>query len=225
MLREAKRKGMINDNPAARVEQLKETTKERGILDLEEARELLNENSFAKYWQNEVAFVANLLSATSGMRLGEVVALQVQDIRNGYVFVEHSWDRRIGLKSTKTRHVREIPIPRKTQRWLKRLMENRSGGYIFSTNNGVSPVYYRAVTDELYKALEKIGITPDERKLRNLSFHSWRHLYNSLLRGKVPDAKLQRLTGHRTQAMTDRYSHFSVDDFRDVLAIQEELAI
>jgi integrase len=159
------------------------------------------------------------------MRLGEVLALRVQDVREGYVIVEHSWDRRVGLKSTKTRQVREIPIPRKTQRWLCRLAGNRSDGYVFSNKNGASPVYYKTITGEFYQALDKMGIPPNERRLRNLSFHSWRHFYNSLLRGRVPDAKLQRLTGHRTQAMTERYSHFSVDDFRDVLAIQEELAI
>lgn len=43
--------------------------------------------------------------------------------------------------------------------------------------------------------------------------------------GKVPDTKLQRLTGHRTQAMTERYSHFRMDDFADVIRIQEEWAI
>lgn len=96
MLREAKRQGLINDNPAARVEQLKETPRERGILALDEARDLLNENKFADYWKSEIAFAANLLAATSGMRLGEVVAIRVQDIRDVFVVVEHSWDRKNG---------------------------------------------------------------------------------------------------------------------------------
>jgi len=92
MLREAKRRGLIDDNPASRVEQLKETPRERGILALDEARDLLNENKFNEYWTSEVAFAANLLSATSGMRLGEVLALRVGDIQDGCVVVEHSWD-------------------------------------------------------------------------------------------------------------------------------------
>ena len=48
-------------------------------------------NKFADYWKSEIAFAANLLAATSGMRLGEVVAIRVQDIRDGFVVVEHSW--------------------------------------------------------------------------------------------------------------------------------------
>lgn len=225
MMREAKRQGLIDDNPAARVEKLKETPRERGILTLEEARELLNENKFGEYWGSEIGFAANLLAATSGMRLGEVLALRVGDIQNGYVVVEHSWDRRVGLKSTKTGLIREVPIPAKTQRWLTRLTASRPAGFVFSTNDGVTPVYYKMITSEFYAALNRFGITENERKLRNLSFHSWRHFYNSLLRGRIPDAKLQRLTGHRTQAMTERYSHFRADDFADVIQIQEEWAI
>ena len=159
------------------------------------------------------------------MRLGEVQALRIQDIRDGYVVVAHSFDLQDGLKSTKTGQVREIPITGKMARWLTRLTKIRSAGFVFSATDGDTPLYYKRITAELYQALLKIGIADKERRLRNLSFHSWRHFYNSLLRGRIPERKLQRLTGHRSLAMTERYSHFKVDDFRDVLSIQEELAI
>ena len=69
-------------------------------------------------------------------------------------------------------------------------------------------------------------ITEDQCKLRNLAFHSWRHFNNFSLRGRIPDVKLQRLTGHQTQEMAERNSRFRVDEFRDaVLAIQEEMRI
>jgi integrase len=96
---------------------------------------------------------------------------------------------------------------------------------VFSANGGNTPIYYKPMVAELYEALNRMGITETERKLRNLTFHSWRHFYNTMLRGRIPDSKLQKLTGHRTQAMTERYSHFTMDDFQDVRAIQEELAI
>ena len=225
MLREAERQGLIASNPAAEVQQLRETPRERGTLTLEEARLLFDENKFAEHWESEVAFTANLIAATTGMRLGEVQALRIQDVRGGYVVVEHSFDRKHGLKTTKTRQVREIPITRKSARWLARLTMGRTEGFLFSTTNGKTPVYYKQITAGLYMAFRKMGITEDQRKLRNLSFHGWRHFYNSLLCGRISDAKLQRLTGHRTQQMTERYTHFRVDDFRDVLTIQETLAI
>jgi len=42
------------------------------------------------------------------------------------------------------------------------------------------------------------------------------------MRGKIHDAKLQRLTGHRTQEMTEHYTHFNIEDFGDVRERQEE---
>lgn len=219
------RQGLIEANPGARIQQLRETPWEKGVLALEEARRLLDENKVADTWKTETAFAANLLSATTGLRLGEVLALRVQDIRDGRLIIKHSWDRAHGLKGTKTGRLREVPMPGKTARWLLCSMGNRSTGFVFSANGGASPVYDKVVTAGLYDALEKMGISPEERKLRNVSFHSWRHFYNSVLRGRVSDAKLRRLTGHSTAEMTERYSHFKADDFRDVLAIQEELAI
>ena len=71
-------------------------------------------------------------------------------------------------------------------------------------------------------AFERIGISPEERKNRNITFHSWRHFFNTYFRGRIHDSKLQNLTGHRTDTMTDHYTHFSIEDFRDVMEIQEE---
>jgi integrase len=74
----------------------------------------------------------------------------------------------------------------------------------------------------LYGAFKKIGISLEERKERNITFHSWRHFYNSLMRGKIHDSKLRRLTGHKTLEMTEHYTHFNIDAYRDVLRIQNE---
>jgi integrase len=48
------------------------------------------------------------------------------------------------------------------------------------------------------------------------------HQFNTYMRGKVDDAKLQQLTGHRTLRMVDNYTHFFLSDFRDVVAVQEQ---
>ena len=225
MLGEAKRLGMIAANPVQAVRPMLLTQRERGILTLEEARLLFNENKFSELWQTEVAFTCCYLSATTGAREGECLALRTEDIFDGYIRIEHSWDHKWGLKETKTKQTREVPIPAKTQRWLTRLTMNRPTGFVFSANGGQSPVYYKVITKELYEALGKMGISENERKLRNVTFHSWRHFYNSLLRGRIADAKLRRLTGHLTPSMTERYTHFSREDFADVIQIQEELAI
>ncbi|OQY39991.1 MAG: hypothetical protein B6226_00760 [Candidatus Cloacimonetes bacterium 4572_65] len=60
-----------------------------------------------------------------------------------------------------------------------------------------------------YKAaLVKIGITEDERKSRGLTFHSYRHLANTRLRESgVSDAVIREIIGHKSEAMTENYSH------------------
>jgi integrase len=59
--------------------------------------------------------------------------------------------------------------------------------------------------------------------MRNVTFHSWRHFFNSYFRTKIPDAKLQQMTGHKTQEMTDHYTHFRIEDFNDVRLLQGEM--
>jgi integrase len=40
----------------------------------------------------------NLLAASTGMRMGEIQALQVGNIFDNHVHVEYSWARKYGLK-------------------------------------------------------------------------------------------------------------------------------
>ncbi len=76
------------------------------------------------------------------------------------------------------------------------------------------------------KALHKIGINEEERRKRNITFHSWRHFFNTLCRvNNISDSKLQRITGHKTDKMTEHYTHYSKNDFKDILAVQEGLFV
>jgi integrase len=72
-------------------------------------------------------------------------------------------------------------------------------------------------------ALERIGITEEQRKSRVLLFHGYRHGFNTYIRGKVPDEQLRRVTGHKTLAMSDTYDHASVEHPADVKASQEKM--
>ena len=95
---------------------------------------------------------------------------------------------------------------------------------MFSVDGG-RPIYYKDITRSLYTALDRIGITEEERVRRHLNFHAWRHFFNSVMRGKIPDAILRQLTGHSTEQMTEHYSHFRLEDFRQVVVIEENLGI
>jgi len=42
------------------------------------------------------------------------------------------------------------------------------------------------------------------------------------MRGKIHDSKLRRLTGHKSLEMTEHYTRFSLEDFKDVIEVQEK---
>jgi integrase len=53
----------------------------------------------------------NLIASQTAMRMGEIRALRVCDIHEDRISVEHSWSKvGGGLKCTKNREKREIPI-------------------------------------------------------------------------------------------------------------------
>ena len=66
------------------------------------------------------------------------------------------------------------------------------------------------------RALRNTGIPEVERKERNITSHSWRHYFNSRFRNqRIPDAIVQR--------MTEQYTHFQAEDFREAAELQEEM--
>lgn len=81
-----------------------------------------------------------------------------------------------------------------------------------------------AIRDSFYRAMAVKGITEEERRERNITFHSWRHFLNSqLLANGINESKTRKIIGHSTAEMTKRYAHFLVNDFADVLEITESI--
>lgn len=227
MLGEATRLGVIPSNPALPVEHLKESPKEKQILTLEEVRLLFADGALSEKWEGSLPhFAFNLLAASTGLRMGEVQGLQVQHVHPGYIAVVHAWERKYGLKEPKWGSAREVPIPKKVSGYLAQLIEasphKEPESLVFYGRDAQTPIGHKEILQTFYTALDGIGISGEERARRNVTFHSWRHLFNSLCRSRIPDYKLQRLTGHRTQEMTEHYTHLNLADFSDVVALQEE---
>jgi integrase len=95
--------------------------------------------------------------------------------------------------------------------------------FVFTRKEHNKPVDNKTITEILYKALDAIGISEAKRRERNITFHSWRHAFNTYMRGKVADSKLRRMTGHKTAAMTERYTSFNLEDFDEVAQFQEQM--
>ena len=221
MLGEATRLGLIDENPWGRVLSLSPSTKRRGILTMAEARQLLNPATIDKVWdEHHMYYTINLIAALTAMRQGEVLALRRENIFPDHLHVEHSWSAKYGEGKTKTKIVADIPIPEFLYREIERYL--RWGDYVFSFNSGTRPATGNRVTEWLYRAMRNIGISEHERAERNLTFHSWRHFFNTYLRSRgVPDAKIRKVTRHKTEEMTDHYTGFTLEDYREVYAAQD----
>jgi hypothetical protein len=75
-----------------------------------------------------------------------------------------------------------------------------------------------------HRALKRIGINRTEARSRGLSLHAWRHFLNTELQvAGVPVSKVQSVTGHKSDRMTEWYTHFDAKEFADVRQAQEAL--
>ncbi len=228
VLKEAHQQGIISADPTLRVRTLAEEQSSRGILSIAEARVLFDPATIGTVWKGQVRlFTANILAASTGMREGEIRGLQVQHVHEDYILVKHAWEQGHGLKEAKWGSVRNVTIPKSVAELLKKVITEspyqEPEDLVFYGESRDSPIHARRFIDSLYAALAAIGIDEEKRKARNLDFHSWRHFLNSISRGKVPDEKLRLITGHRTAAMTDRYTHILEEDFVEIRKVQEEV--
>jgi integrase len=107
---------------------------------------------------------------------------------------------------------------------LNQLLGTASRGFIFSEDGGEKPISRTIVYSGFKAALERIGIHKAEREERGLTVHCWRHFLNTTLRmWNIADSKVQSVTGHRTAAMTEHYTHFDTKAFTDVRNVQAKL--
>ncbi len=228
MLAEAVRLQIIPMNPTGPIGDLKETPKPRGILDVDAMRQLFDPARAAEIWGNDPRhYTANLLAASTGMRLGEVQGLMRKYVHPSHIEVMHSWNDTFGLSQPKWNSAREIPIPSKVAGCLQALMASspyqEPEDLVFWSRDGAHPLTKTTLLAGLRRAYTRSGIPLADQKSRNLCFHSWRHGFNTLVRGKVPDEQLRRVTGHKTIAMSDQYDHARAAQLGDVLAAQEIL--
>ena len=215
--------GILGANPARLVRRVRLEQAQRGIFEMDEVRKLLSDPSL---WHDHRHYTINLLAAATGARMGEIRGLLVEDLSPDHIDIRHSWEDHSGLKEPKWGSVRSVPISQTIQRALERVVAaTHPQTFVFYGEKGTDrPIGARAVENWLYEAMDRAGISPAERRDRNLTFHSWRHRLNTVLRSRgLADHKLRMITGHRTQAMSDHYTHYQASDFPEVIQLQNTL--
>lgn len=151
------------------------------------------------------------LMARAGLRVSEVVSLQVKDVtisqRKGEVLIRHGK----GMKE------RSVPLGRQIRQALEaylsvRPVEGDNWLFISNAHKPLSPRdLQRMVTNVAYRAGLRRRVTP----------HLLRHTFATrALRNGIDIATLSRLLGHETVNTTARYLH---PDMAAVSAMVEEL--
>jgi integrase/recombinase XerD len=223
MLDEAVNRGILPKNPAKEVKELKTEEPERIILTLEELRKLFPAE-WTRVWDHGAIHKAHKLAACTGMRISELRGLRGEYVFADYIYVCGQYTRLGYTRHTKTKRNRNIPIPAAMRGELEELIRVNGDGFVFSEDGGKTPITMERINRGFEKALGNIGIGRAERLKRNLSFHAWRHFFNTLLRvNNVTDAKVQSVTGHRSKKMTDHYTHFDTRQFTEVREVQSKL--
>jgi integrase len=147
-----------------------------------------------------------------------------------------------GLKTTKGKRERQVPCPRWLCEELLRMASLNPYGkdMVFwsdtTANNPISSSfitknYNKIVEDMLEEENDCIGkkfeIEIDGKKTeipmgehlrteRNIVFHSLRHYYVTYMRGKIGDNLLQSVVGHQSAAMTNNYTHETLERLLEV---------
>jgi integrase len=205
------------------VEELRDDQDEIKILTPGEAKKLFPPR-WETLWTNYLAFSVNRLAACTGMRIGELLGLKTGYVFEDYIHVRAQYTEDGEYTETKTHDTREIPITALIRGWLEDLMARNADGYLFSGDGGRTPVRREEVYKDFYAALNRIGISEEERKERRISLHGWRHFFNTTLRmADVADSKVKAVAGHKSQRMNDRYTHFNPKEFSEIRRVQETL--
>ena len=216
--------GVISDNPARHVRPVKLVYTERGVLTLPELERLFTAQDI---WPDLTHYAINLLAASTALRMGEIRGLSPIHMHHDRVEVRRSWEEKHGLKPPKQESFRDIPISSFVYNVVDSVIHDRTPDDIlfYGLKSRDKPLSKSVIEKHFRRAMVRIGIDPQMQIQRNISFHSYRHSLNTILRARdVSDSKIRRITGHKSTEIQDRYTHYCASDLKEVLEIQTDMA-
>ena len=150
----------------------------------------------------------SLLSLHTGARAGEIFNLRGQDI--------DLKNQIIALRDTKNSETRYAPMTAEVKVMLKRRAKKDPRAFIFTDKDGEK---IKEVSNAFQRIVDLVGFNKgvEDRRLR-VVFHSLRHTFASWLAIEgTPLYTIAKLMGHKSIAMSERYSHLSPDHKKDAV--------
>lgn len=201
------------------VKHFKRNTKDKGILTIAEINKLFpaNYDSLINIWrvrstereQDIYSFATAIYTILStGMRSSEIRALQWnQFIRPDAILINamiDSNDERVNRLKKWTednKKWRVTVLPDKTVKMIDLLRLDKSDNdYVFTYENKTLTTWF--LLEHFCCVLNNNGI---DHKGRNITIHSLRFTYNSLMRNEISGDDLRLMVGHTSEKMTEYY--------------------
>lgn len=180
---------------------------------------------FSANWKNNSACLANLISICTGMRIGEIQALQLKDIGKDRIFVRHNWAKGEGLKCPKNGCQREILVGKSLMTLIYNYArknpygQNPSNFLFWGTTQG-APRPTNIWNKELHKVTKQLEI----KNSSHITFHCWRHFFATNMADNVDMRKLKLVTGHKSLEMLEHYAkHESEQTINELGKITEKI--
>lgn len=222
-LREAQRRGKLSTSIMLDLKHLEVVHKSRGILSEDEMARFLR---YAAVHSERRIYLAVLLALITGMRSGELRGLTTDAIQGDLIVVSHAYADHAGLKPPKGKRTRVVPCPP----WLCSELEalahenphDSDNPLVFWSKRGGGFVSSHYFSSRFKEELVRSQVLDEEALLeRNITFHSLRHMANTLLRGSIDEHLLRLTIGHSSSALSDLYTHLSDRGLKRVAIAQE----
>ncbi|MCC7069911.1 MAG: site-specific integrase [Deltaproteobacteria bacterium] len=209
---------------------------EKEVLTREELGRLLDETQHESPDMRAMIWVG----FTTGMRFGELSALQWNDIdfERGLIHVRKSQVKGV-VGPTKTRSRRTVPlhplvgeILHAHAKWQReRKVPGLETGFLFlatktrddevaidvdgdpvAASNAPRLRFSNVLTKPLARCAERAGLR------KHVTSHTMRRTFNNLARQAAGDIVARSMTGHTTTAMTEHYSHVTLEEKNKAVA-------
>lgn len=193
----------VRENPVTRITLEKENNKRDRWLTPDEEERLLKASTV--WLRNFIFFALN-----TGMRLGEILSLSWRGV---------DMDRKtVTVFESKNDEKRTIPMNASTVKMLEKMGKVRSikTDLVFYSSCHTK-LDARNVRRDFQEAVKKAEI-------EDFRFHDLRHTFATrLIQNGVDVYKVQRLLGHKTPSMTQRYAHHYPESLRDGIDILDRV--
>jgi integrase len=162
---------------------------------------------------NEWRSLATALAPKIGLEKGEMAAVGLNNLNTEQDSIHIRYRYTCPKSKVLVKNYTEekaILLDHRLIQQLSKICGKKSHVFIIRGIDGKVPLDFSNFEDELAGSLCR---TMGEiiRNERNLTFHGFRHFFNSTIRGTVSDDILRLQTGHADEKMTDLYDHMTDD--------------